>query len=95
MSSRQRRIIQVVSALSLKAFALMSILEDTATAQVNSERGSTGCPLDISVLWTADVESPVYSTPVIIPSSPDNRKQVFQWDPRRTLQYLDPLEIDQ
>ncbi|CAN0443106.1 unnamed protein product, partial [Scytosiphon promiscuus] len=38
--------------------------------------GSKQCPLDISVLWTADVDSPVYSTPVIRPSSVDGRKQV-------------------
>lgn len=38
--------------------------------------GSKECPLDISVLWTADVDSPVYSTPVIQPSSVDGRKQV-------------------
>lgn len=38
--------------------------------------GSRECPLDISVLWTAEVDSPVYSTPVILPSFGDGRKQV-------------------
>ena len=37
---------------------------------------SRECPLDISVLWTAEVDSPVYSTPAILPSSGDGRKQV-------------------
>lgn len=39
--------------------------------------GSRECPLDISVLWTADVDSPVYSTPVILPSPIDGRNQVL------------------
>lgn len=40
--------------------------------------GSRECPLDISVLWTAEVDSPVYSTPVILPSSAGGHKQVQQ-----------------
>lgn len=38
--------------------------------------GSRECPLDISVLWTAEVDSPVYSTPAILPSSAGSRKRV-------------------
>ncbi|CBJ28983.1 conserved unknown protein [Ectocarpus siliculosus] len=38
--------------------------------------GSRECPLDISVLWTAEVDSPVYSTPVILPSSAGGYKQI-------------------
>lgn len=47
-----------------------------AAAEGNMRFGSKECPLDISVLWTAELDSPVYSTPVILPSSAGSRKQV-------------------
>lgn len=53
--------------------------ESTAQQQARQrgvDMGSRLCPLDISVLWTADVDSPVYSAPVILPSSVGDRKQV-------------------
>lgn len=53
-----------------------SQLADGAQQGALARLGSSDCPLDISVSWTADVESPVYSTPVILPRSADGRKQV-------------------
>ncbi|CAN0227001.1 unnamed protein product, partial [Laminaria digitata] len=50
--------------------------------------GSKECPLDISVLWTADVDSPVYSTPVIRPSSGDGRKQLVLASLRSAVELL-------
>lgn len=58
---------------SIDAAAKIAAEEDTAAVRL----GSRECPLDISVLWTADVFSPVYSTPVILPSYIEGRKQVL------------------
>ena len=64
------------------AAADVEALEDTVPL------GSKECPLDISVLWTADVDSPVYSTPVIRPSSVDRRKQVRTGRATTSMDYI-------
>ncbi|CAN0342371.1 unnamed protein product [Ascophyllum nodosum] len=96
--------IRALSGLGLGALVATILLERSPNAalQASSPQGSTGCPLDISVLWTADVESPVYSTPVILPSSTDGRKQIVLATLRQavellegdgTVPYLWPIEL--
>ena len=72
---------QRVVAFALGVLVSILLERDASAAAVEAfeetvSLGSIQCPLDISVLWTADVESPVYSTPVIRPSSVNGRKQV-------------------
>lgn len=77
--SRQR-----VVALALGVLVSTLLERDASAAAASAAEafeetvslGSKQCPQDISVLWTADVDSPVYSTPVIRPSSVDGRRQV-------------------
>ncbi|CAM9587582.1 unnamed protein product, partial [Discosporangium mesarthrocarpum] len=65
--------------------------------------GSKDCPLDVEVLWTAEVESPVYSTPLIYPFTPNGHKQVVFATLRHALEMLEadgsvpwqwPVEFD-
>ena len=35
------------------------------------------CSLDFHLKWTAHVGSPVYATPLIFPSGPEGRKEIF------------------
>ncbi|CAM9580319.1 unnamed protein product [Pylaiella littoralis] len=74
-----------------------------AAAEGNMRLGSKECPLDISVLWTAELDSPVYSTPVILPSSAGSRKQQIVLATLRTVELLEgdgsvrypwPVEMD-
>jgi len=55
---------------------LVSSLVGVAVAEQRKGLGSRECPLDISVLWTAEVDSPVYGTPIILPSAGGVGKQV-------------------
>lgn len=62
----------------IAAGIMESQLADGAQQEALARLGSSDCPLDMSVSWTADVESPAYSTPVIIPRSAEGRKQVCE-----------------
>lgn len=71
----------IVASLALGGLISTLLHPDTqaaaaAAGEGQASFGSRECPLDISVLWTAEVDSPVYSTPVILPSSAGSRKQV-------------------
>eukprot|EP00752_Nemacystus_decipiens_P003264 g3021.t1 len=80
--------------VSLSMLVLGLVHHDARAAADGSEAwaslGSRECPLDISVLWTAEVDSPVYSTPVILPASGDGRKQIVL----ATLRNVELLEGD-
>ncbi|CAN0067333.1 unnamed protein product, partial [Choristocarpus tenellus] len=75
----------------------------TETKPDKAEREATRCPLDIEVLWTADVDGPVYSTPLIFPFGNYGNKQVIFATLLRAIELLEadgsvpwqwPVELD-